>query len=554
MFILPLANESKPLDTNNFSIMDKDYALEIKWETSSPVKLYEKPDPKKRDFNHEFEDNFHQLREMLKFIESEDYDTWIKIGAAIHHHTNGSYDGMLIWDEWSSKAHNYADYEDIEYKWDSFQDTNSKPATIKTVEYLARRNGWVPQIKFDDLSYYDAEPPKFELDSKGRLLALVNNIVLALKRPDICGYYIAKDNFKEQVMLKPYTAKSEKWEGLQDTDHTKLRMILEAKIGFKPIPTHMIRECVMLVAKENCFDSASDWLNSLKWDDKPRVEKFLSTHIGVKDSAYIRAVSKYLWSAMAGRVIEPGVKADMAGILIGKQGDKKSSAIEALVANDEHYIEIDMSKKEDDKARLTKGRLVGEFGEMRGMHSGKVESMKAYMSRRSDTWTPKYMEQSVTYDRRIIFWGTSNHKDLFSDTTGNRRWLPVEVGKIDLEAIKRDREQLWAEAAGMFLEHSVMYQDAERLSAEVNRDYAIIDPWYENIATWLEEKGLNGKIPLDKGYIRTNEVLLHAVGLTKTQANSGYGKRVSEILTSMGLKKKRKRIDKQLCHVWVKSE
>jgi len=51
-------------------------------------------------------------------------DEWIKVGMAIHHETNGSMEGLHLWNEWSSKATDkYQGIDDLKVCWRSFHDT-----------------------------------------------------------------------------------------------------------------------------------------------------------------------------------------------------------------------------------------------------------------------------------------------------------------------------------------------------------------------------------------------------------------------------------------------
>ena len=53
----------------------------------------------------------------------------------------------------------------------------------------------------------------------------------------------------------------------------------------------------------------------------------------------------------------------------------------------------------------------------------------------------------MTYPRQCVMIGTTNDTDYLRDATGNRRFWPIKCEFVDLEWLKENREQIWAEAA-----------------------------------------------------------------------------------------------------------
>lgn len=392
----------------------------------------------------------------------------------------------------------------------------------------------------------DKPLPAFDREKNGAIKGTIGNVAAALGHRGMTGFMLGFDTFRDEIMHGPGGVDG--WQSFSDVDYVKLRIRLEGK-GFNPIGREMIRDAVDLVARANVFDSAALWLDSVipSWDGKPRVASFLRHWWGAEDTPYTTAVSRYLWTALAGRVLEPGCKADMVPIFIGPQGSGKSTGVARLAPNADVYAEISLHEKEDDLSRRLKGRVVVELGELRGLHTRELEAIKAWITRRVEHWVPKYKEFATTYARRCVFFGTTNQDQFLADTTGERRWLPVKVGAIG--DFSGELPQLWAEAREMFRLTGVAWQ-AEDLAAEAHAEHRMTDPLEDAVRKWLETEDLDGGKPLDRDWIAISDVF-DGVGLDARKPSARSDQmRIGEILrVRFGYERKQKRVGDT--RVWV---
>ncbi|MBM3275753.1 MAG: hypothetical protein FJZ00_11410 [Candidatus Sericytochromatia bacterium] len=186
----------------------------------------------------------------------------------------------------------------------------------------------------------------------------------------------------------------------------------------------------------------------MTWDGTKRIERWLTVYLGVEDTPYTRAVGAIVLVAAVRRARQPGVKFDEMLILEGLQGGNKSSALAVMaVCEDWFSDDLPLHASAQRFIEATKGRWIVEAGELKGMSKGEKEALKSNLSRQIDRSRAAYGRIPESWPRQFIIIGTTNDKAFLTDNTGNRRYWPVLVGFIDLEKLKADRDQLWAEAA-----------------------------------------------------------------------------------------------------------
>lgn len=388
--------------------------------------------------------------------------------------------------------------------------------------------------------------PPFARDRGGRIEAELNNVLMLLRRSDLLKLRIGTDAFKGVLMLGEKGA----WRPFEDDDYTMLRSVF-AVMGFKPVSPEMMKDAVRFVGREQQFDSAKQWAATLVWDGVPRVTSFFATYFGTEDNDYTRAVARYTWSALAGRCMVPGVKADMAPVLIGLQGAGKTSAVEVFSPIKDAFVEIALDRKDDDIARSLRGKLVGEIAELKGIASRDAESIKAWVSRRTEEWTPKYREFVTRFDRRLLCIGTGNKDEFLDDETGERRWLPMVVGVVDVKGIEAVRDQLWAEGIQLFEGNGneVLWREAYTLAKLEHGKFKVSDSWEEPIADWLAREDMDG--PRADQPIRLVDVLLSALGFSVQKITRKDELRVGKVLLKLGYEKRVRRVGGRNAKVWV---
>lgn len=325
------------------------------------------------------------------------------------------------------------------------------------------------------------------------------------------------------------------------------------------VPASVAGQAVEAVARDRPFHPVREYLDGLRWDCVPRLDTWLSVHLGAADTPYIRAVGpRWLISAVA-RIYNPGAQADCALILEGPQGIRKSSALRILGQPWFTDRLSDLGSK--DAAMETKGVWIIEIAELDTMSRAEVGTIKAFISRTGDRFRPPYGKRLVDLPRQCVFAGSVNPEGGYlKDATGGRRFWPVVCGAIDMAALERDRDQLWAEARQHFRSGAPWWlenRDLEALAAEQQADRYSGDAWDEPIRTHLDystEWRQNGygetnpyrqrrPEPLDD--VSVAEIMETALGMEKGRWSQADQNRVVRSLVSMGFQQYRARQDGQ---------
>jgi len=266
-------------------------------------------------------------------------------------------------------------------------------------------------------------------------------------------------------------------------DHIALMLRMKVHKAFRFDPsTGITIEALIQLCKENEFDPVADYLNGLTWDRTPRLDRWLVTYLGAEDNELNREFGCIVLVAGVRRVRRPGVKFDPIIVLEGPMGTEKSKAIETLAGIENFSDQTILGARDREQHELLAGVWLFEIAELSNIRKTEVEHIKAFASRTHDRARPAYGRTRVDQPRRCILFATTNDDRYLK--MADRRFWPVRTTTIDIGALKRDRDQLWAEAAQREREGASIVLDRKlwgtaRVEQEAREEQ---DPWDDVLA------------------------------------------------------------------------
>ena len=364
-----------------------------------------------------------------------------------------------------------------------------------------------------------------DVDKNGHPRPTMRNSVLALQR---LGFSFSHDLFRHRKVVNGKLLDEHAGE-ISDDACALLRAFVIEKFNFDPRAEN-VRDAVNQLCLEHSFHPIRQMLDGLTWDGISRVDSWLIRYMGADDTPLNRVIGRILLVAAVRRVREPGAKFDTIVILEGKQGTGKSTALRVLAGLGNHSDNELLTLDTKAQMEAMEGVWIYELSEMSGLNKGDVERMKAFASRDVDRARMAYGRFSESRPRQAIFIGTTNESKYLKDRTGNRRFLPVKTGEIDIPALEQDRDQLWAEAAKLEAEGNsiVLPRELWAVAAAEQEDRLEDDPWLEKLAA------VNGKAAGDKVRASTAELLADVLSIPFERQHNGHMKRVSTLMRELG--------------------
>ena len=301
-------------------------------------------------------------------------------------------------------------------------------------------------------------------DGNGRFEKTINNVVLVLENDPLLKGKIVTDEFASCGMALgrlPWDAREEKrrW---KDADDASFYRYMETFYGITG--REKLDNGLLIVSSQNRINDVKQYLQGLKWDGIKRVDRLLVDYLGAEDNAYSHAVIRKLLCAAVARAVKGGVKFDYMPILTGPQGIGKSTFLSIL--GKEWFSDSLTTFEGKEAAELIQGTWINEVGELTAFTKQETQTIKQFLSKTDDIYRAAYGRRTEKYPRRCVFCGTSNDSEFLKDSTGNRRFWPVDVGEHPaVKSVWKDLpgevDQIWAEAYMLYVLGEELYLPKE---------------------------------------------------------------------------------------------
>ena len=367
-----------------------------------------------------------------------------------------------------------------------------------------------------------------------------NNIYLMTRYcEELRGIFILNEFSRRKMVVRcPPWEKANKFRprDVRDDDYTRVCMELE-RLGMKP-SVDRVSSAIESICHDRSFHPVQKYFNSIKWDGNSRLHNWLTYYLGAdKDPAlYLTGVGTKWMVAAVARIFQPGCKFDHMLVLEGITDIGKSAALRKLATfhGEEYFYDGLTFAKIDDKDTMLniQGSLIIEFPELSSLQSREVEDVKQWITVQEDRGRKPYGKEPVMFPRQFVLAGSTNNSEYLKDATGNKRFWPVMCGDhLDLKALERDREQLWAEAVQLYKDGYQWWipegDDLVPLSKAAQLKRMVTHPWEDDVLEFVRLQE----------FVTVRDILVKCIDKPLSQIKRADDMAIADILRNNGFVK-----------------
>ncbi len=314
------------------------------------------------------------------------------------------------------------------------------------------------------------------------------------------------------------------------------------------------RRGLLVVSQEQAYHPVRDYLDALEWDGVARLGTMLSDLFGALQDEYSERVGINWMVSCVARIYAPGCQVDTMPVLEGLQGAGKTQAMRVLGGR--WYAEPTAAVGTKDFLGGLRGTWIQEVAELEAFSKAEASTIKRMLTAREDRFRPPYGRADENFPRTCVFVGTTNEDAYLRDSTGARRFWPLRCGELALDALRANRDQLWAEAVHVYRhggDPALWPDDVGRWrwwsvpasARDIQDERYQVDPWEPAIVDWLE--GRAGDAYYEAGHAgpiqaaRIDQVLRLGVRKRLEDISRQDMMRAGDVLRHLGWTRQRRR-------------
>ena len=504
------------------------------------------------------------LENFLRPSEDDEYESYyVPVMAACAGIGEGVFDS---WVAWVLKGHHGEKQENIQpFKWrglGNFAGHTSLYALAKKQDY-----SWTSKLPSNlrfgavgtAVGYTEVDPqPDFEdviMSSVGKQIKETNmiepeplpdvSVAKTRGRPKKSSSDQAKEREEDVRQVKEilndlrrneltgsieYTDGTGRHVALQGNDLDLMTVKLACEYGVF-IPEPRIKSAIQYAAQKNQYCPIRKYLDHCSAHAKPHEDwsRIGEVFLGNKHNIATLAMQRMMIGAVA-RAYNPGCSMSWLPILVGAQGVGKSMFARNLVPPalfSEVTTPLDTLMKEQYRLHVAWLLELPEIDNYFNIRN--IENFKNLITTRADEVRRPYASLPERLFRRFVLIGTTNRNQFLVDSTGNRRFVPLEIGagfQIPWKQLVDERDSMWAAAVAAYRNGDSYEFDSGEIAAisEYIQEFGDPDPWMDKVSSYVSIRQ----------EVTAAEVLTNALELDPRNQGRREARRVADVLQAMG--------------------